>query len=55
MRAPTVEHSARADVEHAGRVDPVLGMPVWHQLGPAGHLHANHVRSGLWPYSREHG
>ena len=52
-----VELIAEADVEHArhDRVDPVLRMPVRHQLCAAGRLHPDHVRSGLGGIADEHG
>src|SRR6266404_5031837 len=42
-----VEFFARADIEDAGNdcVDPILGMPVRHQLHATRHLDPDHVRS----------
>ena len=44
-----VELIAQADIENAGHdcVDPVLRVPVWHQLHAGGHFDPDHVGARL--------
>src|SRR5262249_21353121 len=51
----SVETVTPADVEDPGddRVDPIFGVPVWHQLHAARHLHPDRVRSPLGRVSHD--
>jgi hypothetical protein len=51
------ESIAQSDIKSTGddRVEPVLGMPVWHDFYTRRHLDPDQVRSGLRGLSNNHG